>query len=127
MNSPIIDQVCATHTSPRALHCINCRQNLCRLCRHYTINSRIWCQSCAKIHLPSAGGAAADLVRFLVKLAGLAIATALPILWAPGIVPKLAAACIAAGLYLRFVVLRSFGDSQILIDEVTDGRRSRIG
>lgn len=124
MTASILYKACATH--PKTLLCINCRQNICRVCRHYAINSRIWCATCAKIHLPSAGGEAADLVWFLAKLAGFAVVTGLPILWMPGIVPKFAAACITSGLYLRFVILRNFGESEILIEEIVNGRKRRI-
>lgn len=124
MTAPILDGSCVTH--PKTLLCINCRQNICRICKHYAINSRIWCVSCAKIHLPSAGGEVAEFVWFLAKLVGLSIAVGLPILCMPGIVPKFAAACISAGLYLRFVILRNFGDSGILIEEVVNGKKKRI-
>lgn len=117
---------CGKHTALHTIACINCRKDMCRLCKHYTINSRTWCTTCAKRYVPSAGGEMIDMVRFFIKLLGMALVTGAALVVMPGAIPKFAAAGVLCGLYFRFVMLRTFGDSEILIEEVINGRKKSL-
>jgi hypothetical protein len=62
------------------------------------------------------------MLRFFLELLGLLAAGSLGFLIVPGIVPKVGAMTVFAGLYFYFVMMRHFGDSEVIIEEVFEGR-----
>jgi hypothetical protein len=58
---------CARH-GPKTARCLNCDAALCRGCRHYEINGRPWCATCAAPYRESLVG---GLVKDLGKLAAI--------------------------------------------------------
>src|SRR5688572_32164815 len=106
MSSRMIVERCDTHGGAKDLSCIYCREALCRMCRHYHINSRPWCANCARQHLPTEKSHVIGSFRFLLELLGLVVVGIVGLLIVPGVVPKVAAMGVLGGLYLYFVLFR---------------------
>ena len=102
--------------------CINCGAALCAHCRHYLINSRPWCPSCATQHLPSGGTEIAGAVVFMLKLAAIGAALTGWVLFMPFTMGKIAG-CIAIGYWMTRLLF--FRNAHMLhglrIDEIAEG------
>lgn len=94
---------------------------------YYLVNGRPWCPTCAKPHVRARSGwiwtdlgAAAKLLGAIVVAAGVLL------LFPGGLLLQVAAAALAVGLYIRFVVLSGVGASKVSVQRVYQGRRSTI-
>jgi hypothetical protein len=115
MNPLSHSTICAGHGCTLDLHCISCRTQLCRLCVYYSINSRPWCTSCAQQYLPTRKSEIFGNLRFLLEILGLIAVATIGFLLVPGVVPKVSVMGLFSMVYFYFVLLRHFGDSELVI------------
>jgi hypothetical protein len=115
---------CTIHGTEKVLACLSCKGPMCHNCKYYLLRGKTWCEQCVAPYIPKRESKLKDGLIVVAKFWGLFALTILAYLIMPA--AKIGAAAICAGLYLRFVVFRDFGEEKMVLEEVVGGNKRQI-